>query len=884
MKNESKYLTGKAGRLVCSAVAAALYSGSAAAADADAVDPAVAELTQAHSVVEIGIGDVSDNSFKFGEYNGLESTGLYGVGNLDLVGGGAYDSSDTTRWRIRGTNLGLSNRKFDAEYGQQGRFRITAGFDSLRRNRSDTYYSPYLGIGGSVLTLPGTWQVPLVPRVSATAPNARGLLGTVANSSALVSGVLTAPTAAMLVTSNALIAADVPAFAQHELYATRHRYDLGLSYLVSPKWEFSVSGTRENRDGTKPMGSVTRVTGGDIATILADPIDTTTDQITATLGFRNKRDFVTLSYFASKFDNNIGSLTWTNWAAPATTMTMGSAPSNEMHQFALTAGHQFNGSTRLVANASYSRNTQNDKFLTDSSTVLVPATSLDGKVVSKYFTAKLSSRPLDRLNLALDYKFDERKNTTPVRIYGFYDANEPAGGTNINTAFAAALGVPAAQLKSNTNVNASRPYSRRLSEVTAMADFRMTPSQALRLSLEHQKLDRWCEGTWYSCIDAADTKENTFGAEWRADFTATLNTRLGYTNTRRTVDFYDENAFLALVPMANFSPSTATGGMTAYSFMFANGWTAFGPAAGVLATTGNANVFFPLNNVMANGSYANQNRISELLGMRRYNMADRDRQKLRAEVAWQPVERLSLQANAGYSIDDYGSSRYGLLDAHDFAMNLEGTFAASETLAFTAFFTYEDLRARTAGNTYTANSTAANVNGFTAVSGGCFATIALRNASNKIDPCLNWEADMRDRTDVMGLTIDKKGLMAGKLDLGFDVTVTRSRSTNGVSGGNYANNPLAVAGAPVGTIAAYYIRAAALPVVTAKTTEAKLKASYALNDASKLNFAWVYADLRTQDWAYDGMQFGGLAGVLPSLEQSPSYIVQVVAVSYSHRF
>jgi len=336
--------------------------------------------------------------------------------------------------------------------------------------------------------------------------------------------------------------------------------------------------------------------------------------------------------------------------------------------------------------------------------------------------------------------------------------------------------------------------------------------------------------------------------------------------------------------MANVSPSTATGGATAYSFMLANGWNGYGPVAGLVTTTGNANVFFPLNNAMANAAYSNQNRISELLGMRRYNMADRDRQKIRAEAGWQPGERVSLQANVDYSLDDYGASRYGLLDAHDLGFNFEANFAATETLALTAFYTYEDQRARTAGNTYTANSAAANVNTFTAISGGCFATIAARNASNKIDPCLNWEADMRDKTDVMGVSIDKKGLLSGKLNLGFDITVTRSRSTNAVTGGNYANNPLAVAGAPVGTIAAFYIPATALPVVIAQTNEARLKASYALSDASRLNFAWIYADLRSQDWSYDGMQFGGLAGVLPSLEQAPTYNVQVIALSYSHRF
>lgn len=885
MRTESKTPPSTAGSLAtCSLLAGALFTIAASAAEPTAVDPAVAELTQPHSIVEVGVGDVSDDSFKFGEYNGLQRTGLYGVGSIDLRGGGAYDSSDATRWRVTGTDLGLSSRSAYAEYGQQGRFRVSVAFDSLRRNRSDSYYSPYLGVGSSVLTLPAGWQIPLVPRVSATAANARGLLGSVATSGALVSGVLTAPTAAQLAVSNALIAADVPLFAQHELYTTRHRFDLGASVVVTPNWDFSILARRENRDGTKPMGSVTRFTGSDISTVLADPIDTTTDQVTATLGYRSKHDFLQLSYYGSKFDNKIASLTWSNWTASTANATMSSTPSNEMHQFSLTAGHNFNAKTRLVANASYSRNTQNDTFLTDASTPLVPVTSLNGKVVSKYLTVKLSSRPFSALNLTLDYKFDERKNDTPVHIFGFYDANQAAGTGNVNAAFAAALGVPAALLTSSINVNANRPYSRRLNEFSGTADFRLTPTQALRFSYEHQKLDRWCEGTWISCIDAADTTDDTLRAEWRAEVRANLNTHLSYTYNKRKVDFYDENAFLALVPMANVSMTTATGGATAYSYMVQNGLTGYGPLAGLVATAGNANLFFPLNNALANATYANQNRISELYGMRRFNMADRDREKIRAAIDWQPAERLALQANADYRRDNYDPSRYGLLDARDWAANLEGTFSASENLVFTAFFTHEDQRARSAGNTYTANSAAASVGGFTAVAGGCFATIALRNASNKIDPCLDWSTDMRDKTDVYGLAVDRKGLFTSKLNVGLDLTFTRARSTNDVSGGNYANNPLAVAGAPAGSVAAFFIAATALPTVSTDTSEVRLKASYALSQASTLHFVYLYADMSSSDYAYEGMQFGGLTGVLPSLEQSPHYTVQVVEVSYSHRF
>jgi hypothetical protein len=406
----------------------------------------------------------------------------------------------------------------------------------------------------------------------------------------------------------------------------------------------------------------------------------------------------------------------------------------------------------------------------------------------------------------------------------------------------------------------------------------------LKAGLDWQKLDRWCNGSWIDCVDAAKTRETTLRGEWRGTFNDELNAKLGYAYSQRRVSSYNENAFLALVPMANVSPTGATGGATAYSFMNQNGWTGYGPLAGFAATTGNMNLFFPSNNALANAMYGNQNRISELPGMRRYNMADRNRDKLRSSLNWQAGEQLSLQGGLDYNNDDYDNSVYGLKKARSWALNLDGTYAFNDNLSLTAFYSFEDQRSQTASNSYTANSNAANVNGATAISGGCFATIALRNLSNKIDPCLNWSTDMRDKVDTLGFSLRHKGMMSGKLDLGGDLIFTRARTDIGVNGGNYVNNPLAVAGAPAGTIAAYFIGAAALPTVTTNTVELRLTGKYALDAASWVRLGYGYARMKSSDYAYDAMQYGGLAGVLPSNEQAPNYTVQSISAAYLHAF
>jgi hypothetical protein len=853
-----------------------------AAAD-ESPDAAVKELTQAQNSIEAGVGDVTQPSYKFGEYNGLENRGVFGNGAFDLRSQQAYDSDSASRWRIKGTDLGLDTRNITGEYGLQGLFRVTVGLDEIIHNITDSYSTPYIGGTSGVLTLPAAWMVPLVPRVSSSAPNARGLSSNVSDASALVAGVLKAPTGAQLATSTAIQSADLPAFGQEDLYTLRKRYSAGLDLMPSPKWEFSVGGLHEDRNGAKPMGSVTATTGGDISTILADPIDQTTDTLSAKLGYHNRGEFIQFAYNGSIFKNHVEGLSWTNWADPAANMTMSSAPSNQSHQLGVTAGYDFSPVTRLVGSAAYTRNTQNDNFLVDTSTPLVPRTSLDGLVVTEAFNVKLTSRPTKKLNLSFAYKFDEHDDKTPVSSYAFYDANGAPSGTNINSAFATALGVPAALLSNNVNVNSNRPYSRRLNQFNADADLKITPTETLKGSLVYSQLDRWCTGTWIDCMDADKTREGTAALELRSNWTQSLNTSLGYTFSKRTVD-YNPDAFLALVPMANVSPTGALGGASAYSYLTDNGLTGYGPVAGYAATTGNANLFFPLNNQLANATYQNQNRISEVMGLLRYNSAPRTRNRVKGNADWQATDMLSLQGNLDFRADTYPDSTYGLLNERDASGTLEASLTPSPTLSLSLFFTYEDQRSQSGGNSYTANSAAATVNGFTAISGGCFPTIVTRNANNKIDPCTNWETNMQNRTNVYGFSVDRKNLWKSRLDLGGQVTITHAVDSNNVYGGNYANNPLAVAGAPAGTSAAYYIPTSPLPPVLDDVLEVRLIARYAFSKVSTLRLTYIFADMSSSDYAYQGNQLGGLAAQLPSGQVSPHYVDNVIVLAYSARF
>jgi hypothetical protein len=335
--------------------------------------------------------------------------------------------------------------------------------------------------------------------------------------------------------------------------------------------------------------------------------------------------------------------------------------------------------------------------------------------------------------------------------------------------------------------------------------------------------------------------------------------------------------------MANVSPAGAPGGSTAYSTLTALGVTGYGPVLGLnpLPAAGSAAAFFfANNNALANALYGSVNRISELPGLRRYNEADRTRDKVRSTLSWQASDALSLQGGVDVNRDTYGHSVYGLLNARGWSANLDAGYAAGESTLLGAWLTFEDQRSTSAGNSYTANSTAANVNGFTAIQGGCFSTIVLRNASNKVDPCLNWMSTLHDQVTTLGLSATRRDLVGGKLELSGGLSFSSARTASDIAGGNYVNNPLAVAGAAPGTVAAYFVSAQPLPDVTTRTVEARIGARWKLDEARSLRLGYRWQHLTSTDWAYDGLQPGGLAGVLPSYQQAPSYSVHTLSVAY----
>ena len=688
---------------------------------------------------------------------------------------------------------------------------------------------------------------------------------------------------------NAIIAADVPDFQNVDLDTLRKTWSGGFSYNFDPRWEIKASASQTKQTGLKPLNMIS-LASGTFSAVLPNLIDQTTNQYNASLNYTGEQFFFTAAYYGSYFNNNNNSMTFDNAFAKGTLSTMSTAPSNEFNQFLLKGGYNFSPTTKLVMGASYGRNTQNEAFLNDSGLLPLglPRTSLDGLVVTEMFNAKLTAKPAQGLNVGLGYTFNNRDNKTPVTTYEFYDAGEPKTGAS---SFNSALGLAPGTLGSNINIYANRPYSKKVNTFIADADYQLAKGQFVKAAYEFQQIDRECPGSWINCADADRTRENTLRVAYDGNFSDSLNARVSYAYSQRNVD-YDPNAWLALVPMANVIPGAPTVGATSSvaAFLAATGLGGYGPVAPwVPLQSGNLGIFFPNNSALPQALYGSRNDIHEIPGMMRFNMADRNRNKVRAAIDWQALEELSIQAGLEYTDDKYDNSIYGLKSAKNWAANVEGTYQVSADFSANLFYTYQSQRYQSGGLSYSAGqitntATVGGVAGNTVVSGGCFATVMDKNMNAKIDPCLNWNANEKDKANTLGGGFNWKGLMSGKLGFWGDAVFTWAKTNTDVTGGTYANSPFAVAGAPVVVPAAFFIPATSLPTVTNNTIELRLVGQYAIDKASAVRFAYMYGHLHSKDYAYDGTQYGTITSVMPTNQTVPDYSVSVFGLSYLYRW
>lgn len=478
-------------------------------------DAEIRRLIRPDSTVEVGVGYVSEDSFKFGDYTGLNDKGAHLIGNIDL---NHRNEANTHYFSLSGSNLGLDSRNFKLQGGEQGNFGLSLEYDQIPKLWSDSYQTPFTNPGSANLTLPTPWV--------------RG-----------------ATTGAMAAQLNANM-------RPFEVKTERKSLGLSLTKDLATGWDVELRAKREKKDGNRFIGATFGNSGGNPrAAILPEPVDYTTEEVEALVRYTSKKLQLQFGYYGSFFNNANAGLIWANpyassvWTGGTTGLTgatnigqgqIGLPPDNRLHQISVSGGYNFSKDTRLSGSLSTGRMTQNDAFLPYSinpalmATVAVPPprTSLDGRIDTTHADLKLSSKLSPTLHASAAYRYDERDNKTPQAQYWYIGGDSQ---TQANAGLS----------KQRTNL----PGSSTKQQIDAHLDYHLTPNTKLKFGYDYE----WAKKTFEAITEE---KEHTVKAEVHQHFNDIISGGLGYAYSDRKTSAANGSDYDASAPfIAGFSPA-----------------------------------------------------------------------------------------------------------------------------------------------------------------------------------------------------------------------------------------------------------------------------------------------------------------------------------------
>lgn len=773
---------------------------------------------QPKSVIEVGIGKTSNDSYKYGDYQGLEKAKPYLITNL-LVSRRGEDNASYLD--ITGRNLGLDARNLKIKGGKQNDYGVRLEYDQLTRLRSDSYQTPYSGMGSAVLTKPSTWTLAPAP------------------------GTFAFTTTSVINTQNMT---DLAANMKHfNVQTQRKALGLGVNKTLPDGWYVAANFKREKKDGTKLTGASMQIGSGGSrgSVIIPEPINYNTDQFEVSMRRASEKMNLQFGYYASLFSNANQSTTFDNLfynpgntLGSAATGRIGQMPDNQFHQLNASGAYNLTEATRLTGTVSIGRMTQNQTYLPYTTQNIMPTTtSLNGKIDTTHADIKLNSRLMPKLNLSAGYKYDDRHNRTAVNQYTYQAAD--------NTLAVAA---------NSQTIRWNTPLSNTKQSLYADLDYQLTSATKLKLGYDHEKVAHTYEAT-------KGDSENTVKGEIKHSFSDTATAGLGYARSdRRTASTYDEATALQDTYTATYLATLCN---NAYTFLYkgvvtpctgANlAWSVAGVASGTNAT-------YPWLNTPA---------------MQKYFMADRKRDKLRLYANAAPADKLELQFDVNYTHDKYPANvdSFGLVRAVNWAANFEANLAATDTVNGLFYTTLED---------YSTDQNGHN-GGQGSIAWGTANQLLITNLDRQNNTAAfdarTGTINRKDRSLTLGVGFKVKP--GGSFDWGGDLTHT---TTTGMTSYSNLGIGIAPGGIATATAPANPAVILPLPDVVTRLTRLQFFGKYQLQKDMTLNMRYAYEKYVSKDWAWDGQTLVSAPQLVGTAQTSPKYNIHMVGVSLSYLF
>jgi MtrB/PioB family decaheme-associated outer membrane protein len=452
----------------------------------------IAEFITPDSSIRAGVGAVSGDSKDralFGQYNGMRKDDFYGLLDVDYV---KRDDATGTWTILQGRDLGLETRELRFGQQKQGDWKYSGEYSELIRINPNTINTGMVGAGTTT------------PTVKSLAVPGTG--------------------------------------TDLDLQTKRKAASLGFEKWISPNLQFEANFKNEDKDGARLFGRGLNCTGAVVATttipcapansgallLLPEPINSTTRQIETKLNFSGDKFMVSAAYYGSFYDNENGSLRPTisgnlfnpNGTVINTATAPGSAvanymqqpialaPDNQAHQLSLSGNYAFTPLTRATFKYAYTHATQNENFASMGLTT-APAgvTSLGGRVDTTLAQVGLTTRPMPKLSLLANLRYEDRDNKTPV---GFYSPT--AGRTNAQNSLTKLAG-------------------------KAEASYQLADAYRGTLGLDYETVDFGIPVGTYGVgglnLLREKTQETGYRAELRRTLSETLTGMISYVRTNR---------------------------------------------------------------------------------------------------------------------------------------------------------------------------------------------------------------------------------------------------------------------------------------------------------------------------------------------------------------
>ena len=240
--------------------------------------------------------------------------------------------------------------------------------------------------------------------------------------------------------SNLTVPATPTTGSSIDLKTRRDRSGLGFDKILPAGWDFTVRFRNEEKDGARVFG---RGTTGSVAGFAGnfeftpEPINSTTRQLEALVGFFGEKLQLSGSYYGTMFNNHTTSSTspvaLRRWRLrPARPFhDPGLPPDNSSHQLFLSGGYGFTPTTRGTFKLSYAKAKQDDAFPTGAAVPLFPGVgnNLQGKVDTTLAQVGIVSRPIPKL-LCARTTATRTATTRPRSFNTSPGAPPPMGGTS----------------------------------------------------------------------------------------------------------------------------------------------------------------------------------------------------------------------------------------------------------------------------------------------------------------------------------------------------------------------------------------------------------------------------------------------------------------------